>query len=445
MAKIANLRTTNTVYRGTVYRWELIVPKDLRARMGKVKLSETLPPDRATALRRAEQLNIQHRALFAVLRDPQHTGTVDAKTILDAYNIPQRQLSPTEIYHLPPKLEAQFDRYETVDEMPMPLRKALDTITGTNSKSLSVAMKFYAEVKANIVKPNVIKATQRYTDEFVSTVGDLELGEIKRDHVRTYVTALLERGLKASSVKIAVVRLGVIVQHYTLEKDLSGVSNPFQSFQVAKTTDTESERRRPYTSAEYKELIALTETPITGKEDLQLAIQLIATTGARMSEIVGLRLEDVILTPTGLSLQLFDNESRSLKTKHSRRTVPIVYWQSMSGLHRRIEEMKTTKEIYLFPHWKDRHGQFSAKSSLLVDAKVRKDLTVSGTRTALHSLRHTVAQALKDVQAPLDVVNSLLGWSGKGMASHYGGELAMSVKREWLSKAITQIIDTDNT
>jgi len=438
--KVANFRTTTSVYKGTVYQWTMQVPTDLQKRLGKVRLFETLPPDRASALRRAEQLNQQHRALFALLRDPQHTGTVDAKTILDAYNVPQRQLSPTELYHLPPQLEAQFDRYETVDEMPLPLRKALDTITGQNSKSISVAMKFYAEVKANIVKPHVIKATQRYTDEFIEIVGDLELGEIKRDHVRTYVSALLARGLKPSTVKIAVVRLGAIVHHYVVEKDLSGVSNPFQSFQVAKTADTESDRR-PYTASEFKSLIALTETPITGKEDLQLAIQLIATTGARMGEIVGLRLDDVIVTPTGLALNLFDNDTRTLKTKHSRRTVPIVHWASMGGLHQRMAQTQADKETYLFPRWKDRHAQFSANCVRLVDAKVPKDQSITGTRVALHSLRHTVAQALKDVQAPIEAINSLLGWSGKGMASHYGGELAMSVKREWMSKAVTQLLD----
>jgi integrase len=281
-----------------------------------------------------------------------------------------------------------------------------------------------------------MSATQRYVKAFVDCVGDLQIDELKRDHVRQFATELSMR-LKPASVKLAVKRCAVVVNHYTVEKDLVGVTNPFRSFKVPRGDSDSGEDRRPYTPQEFKALLQLTHRK---DSELTLALHLIATTGCRMSEIVSLQRDDVKVTPTGLSIDVHDNADRSLKTKHSRRTIPCIYMPIHSAI---LERVKTApnSDSPLFPRWHNKHGQFSNACRRLVDAKVPMDPQApKGTRVALHSLRHTVAQALKDVQAPLDVVNALLGWSGKGMASHYGGELSMAVKREWLSKAITQIV-----
>jgi integrase len=439
--RIPNIRTVQTILNGTVYRWEMIVPNDLRRRLGKVKLSETLPKDRTAAVRRAMQLTSEAKALFAVLRNPSTTAQLDAQTLLTAYGIPNRQLTPTELEHLPMQLESKFDRYETVDEMPPNLRAAFETITGRGSKALSVAMKFYVETRSTAIKPAVMQATQRYVNKFIEIIGDLEIDEIKRDHVRSFAQDL-SATLNPASIKLALKRIAVVIQHYIVEKDLTGVSVPFAKFYVVDDSGREQEEhRRPYTPHEFLSVLSIQprfDRP--SEHQLLLALHLIATTGARMSEIVCARVGDVKVDRLGqVSLDLFDNDTRTLKTKHSKRTVPIVYSAVAQSVMSAVKD-KSNNDAQLFPHWASKTNQFGHSCRRLVDAKVELDTAVNGNRVALHSLRHTVAQALKDVQAPTDVINSLLGWSGRNMASHYGSELALDVKREWLGKALSRLL-----
>jgi len=440
--KVPNIRTRHSVFKGVTYRWECIVPSDLRARLGKTKLSETLPQDRGEAIKRAIQLNERHKALFTLLRDPQHGTDLEAKTLLGAFGIPERQLTPSELEHLPVRLENTFDRYQTVEEMPIGIRKAFQTITGTGSKSLTVALAFYKETRSASIAASLMKTTERYVQMFVEEVADLEISEIRRDHVRQFVNSLLSKDLAPSSVRVILSRLSVVMSHYITEKDLSNIAVPFKSFKIEVKADIR-DQRRPYTPTEFKTLLELPKHPKDAS--LTLILLLIATTGARKSEIVGAQLSDVKQTATGMTLDIYANSDRSLKTKHSRRSVPLVYYPLHSLLADHITEVKAQGHTALFPKWCNRPAQVTSMCDRWIDANVSLDESVSGTRVALHSLRHTVTQSLKDAQAPIEAINALLGWSGGGMASHYGGELSMSVKREWLSKAITQIIDADNT
>jgi len=418
----------------------MIVPQDLRKRLGKVKISETLPKDRSAAVRRAMHLTEQHKALFAVLRDPQSgSSTTDAEQILRAYDIPTRQLTQAELNHLPVQLENRFDAYPEIDEMPIALRTAFNIITGKNSKSLSVAMQFYEETVKTT--PAVMQATKRYVKEFIDIAGDIELNELKRDHVRLFANELGKR-LKPNSVKLAVVRLGVVVNYYSVEKDLPSITNPFRAFKIdtARTSDSD-ENRRPYTQSEF---VSVLNVQHRKDPQLTLALHLIAVTGARASEIVGARIEDVKIDPLGqVHINIFDNAERQLKTKHSRRSVPIVLGAVQTLLVAAVRDCLPTEP--LFPAWHNRVALFSKSCRRLVDAKVPMDPAATGNRVALHSLRHTITQALKDVQAPTDVINSILGWSGSGMASHYGSELALDVKREWMSKALRRLLAEDGS
>lgn len=65
---VAGFSEIRTVYKGIVYRWLKQVPTDLQERVGKVRLSETLPKDREAALARAKELNAHWDSLFTEMR-----------------------------------------------------------------------------------------------------------------------------------------------------------------------------------------------------------------------------------------------------------------------------------------------------------------------------------------------------------------------------------------
>src|SRR5262249_7489847 len=87
----------------------------------------------------------------------------------------------------------------------------------------------------------------------------------------------------------------------------------------------------------------------------------------------------------------------------------------------------------LFPRY-GRNGGSSAASQALM--KFLRKIGITDRRKDVHSIRHSVKQALRDVVCSKDVRDAVQGHSGGDVAETYGSGVSLEVKRDWLEQAL---------
>ena len=105
--------------------------------------------------------------------------------------------------------------------------------------------------------------------------------------------------------------------------DIDGIErvNPFQK---VKLKETNQGQRKPFTS-EFIQSVFLKSGHLDGLPDeLSILVRFLINTGARPSELIGLEIEDVNLQADIPHIHIRKNGTRSLKTEHSERQIPLL-------------------------------------------------------------------------------------------------------------------------
>jgi hypothetical protein len=134
--------------------------------------------------------------------------------------------------------------------------------------------------------------------------------------------------------------------------------------------------------------------------------------GARLSEIVYLAVEDVDLQNKSVAIRL--NSFRgSLKTASSERTIPL----SDKALEA-LQVLRQGKEAdeAIFTRYARPRGADSASQMLM--KRLRK--VVKDPKKSIHSLRHSMKDALRNSGCPEELGKAILGHSDGSVASRYG-------------------------
>lgn len=170
---------------------------------------------------------------------------------------------------------------------------------------------------------------------------------------------------------------------------------------------------------------------------------LLAGTGARLAEIVGLPMEDIVLGVPIPHVVLQVHPWRDIKgAKGLRgikdRTVPLVgpaLWAAQ-----RVKAAATPDQRYAFPQYTDGATCKATHASNALNGWIRR-LPLAHT---CHELRHTVKDQLRAVQCPKDISDAITGHGKKDTGDTYGrgyghGSL-LQVTSEWLSKAVLGVV-----
>lgn len=163
-------------------------------------------------------------------------------------------------------------------------------------------------------------------------------------------------------------------------------------------------------------------------------LTLLAYTGARTNEIAGLSLADVVVddSPDGIShLIIRPNDLRSLKNHSSRRTIPLL-GEALKSVRTLLSRRTKTSSVALFQQYGRDGGQTAVSASLM---KHLRATGVNEKTKIIHSLRHTIKQALRDVGCPKDVSDALQGHSSGDASENYGTGHNLKIVAEWLNKA----------
>lgn len=103
----------------------------------------------------------------------------------------------------------------------------------------------------------------------------------------------------------------------------------------------------PFTTEELKQLIATCQSQ---DDDLRWILAMLIDTGARLAEVVGLTLTDIVIEGNTPHIIIQPHPWRSLKNAASARVVPLVgasLWAAQ-----RVKDTATDDQVFAFPRYR---------------------------------------------------------------------------------------------
>ncbi|MBR8303395.1 tyrosine-type recombinase/integrase [Burkholderia dolosa] len=428
---------------GTIY-FQRAVPDDLRdrypAKLIKINLGTG---DVRVAARKIEQLNRELEAEWTLLRgSPEATP----KTIKGQAEelLKQWGLSPAPAPNDPDArdifyghLDAKRERYAAGDEhlyrenpadeylSPAEI-KAAQLLAGSIKPTLSDALELYLKVHPKRTDEKFVTYTRRAFSTLTTAIGDKAIEELSREDAHTYVTKEHERGNKTGTIRRRLNVVKAVIETYLREKEIDR-KNPFASVPIP-TEGNDEKKRQPFTQDELTALFAACKEK---DDDVRWLVAILGDTGARLAEIAGLALDDIVIdgaeTP---HVVIKPRPWRSLKNTSSERVVPLLghaLWAAQ-----RVREKATKGQRFAFPRYTSTEGT----KADIASATIAKWIRAMKIEHTAHELRHTMADRLREVQCPEDIRFAIGGWASKGIGAKYGKGYSLRVMAEWLGKVV---------
>ncbi len=94
---------------------------------------------------------------------------------------------------------------------------------------------------------------------------------------------------------------------------------------------------------------------------------------------------------------------------------------------------KEQDSLFCFPRYCTAQKCHSNSASAAVNKWLK---TVTHRKATIHGLRHSFRDRLRAVEAPVDLVDQLGGWSLTSVGQNYGNGYPVKLLHEWLEKII---------
>lgn len=266
---------------------------------------------------------------------------------------------------------------------------------------------------------------ERVFARVVEALGDAvrsrPLSGLKRDDARKVREHMLQSPrngggtLSPATVRRELKTLSAVVNFGLREFDLGNVVNPFDGLPIegvgrgVVAVQPDAALRDPLP----KPMVEAMKSRLTG--DLLLIWRLLAGTGCRLSEVRGLRVEDVATDAAIPHIRVTWHEGRRLKTKASVRVVPLVG----DALEAAKDALKAAEgQAVLFPRFAKPRGTDNCSTQLM---KQLRQITTD-PKHVVHSLRHSMKDALRLAGVEKTVQDLILGHASPSIGETYGGE-----------------------
>lgn len=409
------------------------VPHDLRHRLGKATIKVRLHEKNGNIAVQCHRLNHKYASLFQALReDPTLVPSeIKAAAVGMVELFGMKTGDGLKSYPAPPNT-TNYDPLGHIDAFEMFVRDNFDepnAVTEAAFKAfnnelpvlLSEAFSVYLENHQKGNEASFAKDQQQHWNKLILLLGDKPIETLTRDDARKYRDSRLESGVKPSTVSREINVIRAVINKAIREIPLS-MPNHFESLTIQNSND-ESDKRIPYSRDEIRALVI---AALKKNDERRRIIVVLALTGARLAEIVGLRKEDVDLDEKVIHIHA--HMGRSLKNDFSHRTIPLL---PIALAAVRAQFLISPTEA-LFPAYADSKETNADSASSTLNKWAKKIVT----ERVLHCFRHSMRDQLRAVQCPESISKEIGGWS----ASHdvsvgYGQGYPIQVKREWLAKA----------
>ena len=252
--------------------------------------------------------------------------------------------------------------------------------------------------------------------------GDRDVRSYTREDARALLVHLKSTGIKTSTIRKRLACVGAIINYAYNELEVEK-RNPFSKMIIV-GEGQDATKRGTFTT---DQLIDGYDQAFASKSNIQLLFPILGETGCRLAEIVGLRVEDIDWEAKLVNIR--PNTKRRLKTSGSERIIPL---NATAFLALEKAAQMTTSE-WLFPRYIKENGCYAthASNALAKWTKRRWGMTA-------HSLRHTFRDRLRAVEAPLEAIDQLGGWSSvKTIGSSYGRGYSVEHLKKYLDAICT--------
>ena len=245
---------------------------------------------------------------------------------------------------------------------------------------------------------------------FISLAGDRDVGEYIREDAKLFIRHLEMSSNKTATIRKRINSLSAILNYAYAELDLDK-RNPFSKLFI-KGEGEDSHKRGTFTK---EQLEAGYDKALKSGSTVKLLMPLLGETGCRLSEIVGLRIEDIDMENELIYIR--PNAARRLKTRGSERILPLIGYARLAMLQANSQ----ANEEWLYPRCM-KTGKCNANSA---SASINKWLKRDFDGLTAHCLRHTMRDRLRAVECPIDMIDQIGGWRsvatiGVGYGKGYG-------------------------
>ena len=412
------------------YRYKRNVPKKLVGLIGKATLYRQLGESYAEAMRNLPKVHSEIEKLF---RDEAHMpsseralaiirgalGSEVAEQVLagQVVEYSQEDYALNELAReIAGKLSEDIVTQIYTGRLKQPaltLQKALGEYQAYKTEDAGESRELELRVARALKDLGAAIGTQR--------VAQTPLNEITRADANALRDYLLER-MKPSSVHryITVVRAAV---NYVVTEHSLNIPNVFNGLRI-KGASASIDDRLPISDQD----LAMARPNFDDDAVANALFITLTDTGARLSEITGLVVQDVDLQERSITIR--PNGVRTLKTKGSQRTLPLSE-RALELLQEHRRGKGDTQPI--FPDYARPRGRDAASAMLM--KRLRRSIT--DKKLTMHSLRHRMKDKLRNTGCPEAISLAILGHSTNTVAANYGSGYALEVMREHLEKAWT--------
>jgi integrase len=438
--KIGNITITVNGYtlNNNVPYFQKAVPSALKLRMGKSNVKIRLLIKNGNFAVQCHRLNERYDTLFRAMNDDERLTPSEAKiaafALLQTHGLTAGD--GLDEMRMPSGWEGSWDSTPHVSFFEDELREKFDKPTAVTNAAfsalynklpvlLSEAFTVYLENHPKGKDKDFQSNQSQHWRKLVALVGDIALEGLTRNHARQYRDQRLDAGVKTTTLLRELGVLRAVVNVACREIPLN-LKNPFESLSIP-NVNKDASKRIPYSKDEWKTLV---HAAVQADDEPRRIALVLAFTGARLAEIVGLRKQD--FDPVVGTLNICSHASRPLKTTASERIVPLM----PAALNALQTQMNNSTTDFLFPAYANAAKTNNDGASATLSKWGKKFVA---TKT-MHSFRHTFRDSLRAVMCPESIAKEIGGWSSTHDVSvGYGQGYPIELKREWLTKAYSKL------
>jgi len=259
----------------------------------------------------------------------------------------------------------------------------------------------------------------------LSAIGDQSIDLYSKTDAVSFRDWLVNKGLQSSSIHRVFSSVRAII-NFSINEFGYSFSNPFAGVYIA--NDEEHEKRRSLTPSE---LQILSLSCREEDDELRHLLALLVNTGMRLSEATGLHTSDMFTNEEFPYVKVQANNARRLKTSNSKRIIPLT-GVSLWAANR----IKKQREGYCFPRYTT-DGKCNSNSASAALGKWLKNQCETGA--TIHGIRHAFRDRLRTIEAPVDLIDQLGGWSSKSVGFGYGDGYAISTAHKYLDRMSSEL------
>ena len=322
------------------------------------------------------------------------------------------------------RLDRYFEslRLERFHSQELGLKFDTNMVTDSDEPEVTItdALDLYVRLKGTGRGKVFARTAERNVGYLIECIGETSLFDIKPTDAGKFRDHLIAKGLSPSSVKRVMTSVKAI---YNLGAKELGVTNPNPFTGIFIPDNGTVIERLP---VPLDVIRTIQDECFMIDDDNRWLVAMIADTGMRLSEAVGLLVDDIKLDAKTPHITLQKHPWRPLKTASSQRDIPLI-----GSALKAAERVVGQGNRFAFPRYCS-ELKCNANSASAALNKWLKHRLPEGC--VIHNFRHIPRDRLRAVECPSDIIDAIGGWTTAGVGHKYGNRHDLFSKQRWMKR-----------